>query len=329
MISAARFCRVATLDRAVGDGLRVPADRRERRPQIVRHAEQEAALEPPRRLELRGHAVERARQSRQLVVGVLAEVDARGEVAGRDPVCGLSHGGERSRQPPGEKECDDRGDGERQRPGEEEERARPPERLRLHLLGEDHDRRVPVHDVEWRGHERGPSLAAALLLPGEQRPGLEVPGAEARGQIGEAGLRRLVPEERGDALLDLARRGHLDDAHVAGAQRVGDDRPQVPAEPALGGRLPGGRVERTERGETLDGVAHRGRLLPQIVEGGVRRGLAEEPGCARRAQDEDAERDREHCDEEAGPETARGRLQRRLPGVGVTNPAGSRPRARS
>jgi hypothetical protein len=279
----------------------------------VRHAEQEAALESPRRLELRGHAVERARQSRQLVVGVLAEVDARREVAGRDPVCGLPHGGERSRQPPGEKERDDRGDGERQRPGEEEERPRPSERLRLDLLGEDHDRRVPVHDVERGGHERRASLPAALLLPGEERPGVEVPGAEARGQVGQAGLLRLVPEERGDALLDLACRGHLDDAHVPGAQGVGDDRPQVPAESALGGRLAGGRVERTERREALDGVAHGRRLLPQVVEGGLRRGLPKEPGRARRAQDEHAERDREHRDEETGAETACGRLQRRQP----------------
>ncbi len=189
----------------------------------MRHAEQEPALESSRCLELRGHAVERARQPGQLVVGVLAEVDASGEVSGRDAVGGLSHRSERSRQPPREIERDDPGDGERQRPGEEEERAGAAERLRLHLLGEDHDRRVPVHDVERRGHERGAALTPALLLAGKERPRVEIPGAEARGQVGEARLCRLVPEERRDALLHLTRRGHLHDTHVGGAQRVHDD----------------------------------------------------------------------------------------------------------
>ncbi len=305
--------RVATFDRAVGDRLGVPADRRERRPQIVRHAEQEPTLESPRRLELCRHAVECARQPRQLVVGVFAEVDSSGEVSGRDPVCGVSHRGERPRQPAREIERDDCGDGERQRSGEQEEGAGAAERLRLDLLGEDHDRRVPVHDVERRGHERGAAVTPALLLAGEERLCVEILGTEARGQVGETGLRPLVPEKRRDAFLHRTRRGHLHDAHVGGAQRVRDDRPQVPSQPALGGRLPGGGVERTERREALDGVAHRRRLRSQVVEGGIGGGLAEERSRAGRAEDEHAERDREHRDEQAGAEAACGRLQRRLP----------------
>src|SRR6266536_3921075 len=75
---------VAALDGAVGDGFRVTADRGERGPQVVGDAQEEPALEAPRRFELRGHTVQRARQPGQLVVGMAAEVDARRQVPARD-----------------------------------------------------------------------------------------------------------------------------------------------------------------------------------------------------------------------------------------------------
>ena len=54
--------RVHALDGAVGDGLGVAADRRERRAQVVRHAEQERALVAARDVEVVGHRVDRVRR---------------------------------------------------------------------------------------------------------------------------------------------------------------------------------------------------------------------------------------------------------------------------
>ena len=60
--------RVHALDGAVGDRLRVAADRRERRAEVVRHAEQERALVPAGDVEVVGHRVDRVGEAGELVV---------------------------------------------------------------------------------------------------------------------------------------------------------------------------------------------------------------------------------------------------------------------
>ena len=76
--------RVRALDRAVGDRLGVAADRRERRAQVVRHAQQERALVPLRLVELGGHRVDRVREAAELVVAHVGLVDPGREVAAGD-----------------------------------------------------------------------------------------------------------------------------------------------------------------------------------------------------------------------------------------------------
>ena len=60
--------RVPTLDRAVGDRLGVPADRGERRAQVVRHAQQEGSLVAARHVEVVGHRVDGEGEAGELVV---------------------------------------------------------------------------------------------------------------------------------------------------------------------------------------------------------------------------------------------------------------------
>ena len=68
MTSAARIRASIALDRAVGDRLRVAADRRQRRAQVVRDAEQEGALVAPGDVEVARHRVDRVGQAAELVV---------------------------------------------------------------------------------------------------------------------------------------------------------------------------------------------------------------------------------------------------------------------
>ena len=71
MIVAARLRSVGigVVERAVGERLRVPADRREGRAQIVRDREQERVLAAACLLELRRHRVQRVGERGELVVG--------------------------------------------------------------------------------------------------------------------------------------------------------------------------------------------------------------------------------------------------------------------
>ncbi len=119
MTSAARMRASIALDGAVGDRLGVAADRRERRAQVVRHAEQERALVPARDVEVAGHRVDRVGEAGELVVVHVGGVDPRGEVAAGDRARGGLHGRERAGHAPGEVGGDERGDAERDRGGAE------------------------------------------------------------------------------------------------------------------------------------------------------------------------------------------------------------------
>ena len=85
---------------AVGDGLGVPADRRERGAQIVAHRQQELLLEGPRPFERARHLVHVARQLIELVAATAAHRQPRGQLARGD--AGRRSRGrlDRSRDPP-------------------------------------------------------------------------------------------------------------------------------------------------------------------------------------------------------------------------------------
>ncbi len=166
---------------AMGERFRVAADRRERRAQVVRHAEEKCAFESTSRFQLLGHVVDALAQVDELVTLTARHAGASGQVAARDAVRGRFHGRQWTGHPPSKDEGHDHRGDERHRPGEEKERARSTERVLVELLCEDEHGRVgiPRKRLQRLGDVREITRDARLLGVLQQAGCIEVTGVEA------------------------------------------------------------------------------------------------------------------------------------------------------
>ena len=168
--SAARMRASLALDGAVGDRFGVAADRGERRAQVVRHGEQERALEPTRDVERVGHGVDRVRQARRARRRGrrwCRPAPTKSPPAMR-PGGGL-HGRERAGHAAGQVRGDQGGDPERDGGGAEHRQAAAAERAGVHVLGEHEHRRGVADRRERLGDEHRVAVAPVLRVAREQR----------------------------------------------------------------------------------------------------------------------------------------------------------------
>ena len=106
---------VGVVERAVGERFGVAADRRERRPEVVRDREQERALTSTRLLELGRHLVERGRRARRAPVGAGRDVGPARQVARRELPRGPLDLPDGPGEPPREPDGHDRGEEQHER----------------------------------------------------------------------------------------------------------------------------------------------------------------------------------------------------------------------
>ena len=195
---------VLALDGAVGDRLGVAADRRQRRAQVVRHAEQERALVPAGDVEVGGHRVDRLRQAGQLVVVDVGRCRPRAE---RSPPAmragGGLHGRERAGHAARQVGGDERGDPERDGGGAEHRQAAAAEGPGVHVFGE-HQHRCDRTDRRQRLGRRtrccrrarsGSSPRAAPWCRG-RRPSPRRAGSASHAAAAEQAAERLLRRRR-------------------------------------------------------------------------------------------------------------------------------------
>ena len=289
------------VDGAVEDRLRVATNRRERRAEVVRHAQQESPLVPPRSVEPFCHRVDRLGQAAELVVGNVLRVDPRRQVAGRDPPGGGFHRREWAGHAAREVGRDEGGDDEREDRGTEHESAAVTEGPAVHLVGEHDHRRELVHLRERLGLEHGVAVAPLLRVARLECGDVEVVLADAIRQRDRA---LVDAEQAAEELAHVAVGIDRDDGSVGHAQRglhESADPPDLPA-PCRGvvGRARG----RQERDELVELVGDDGSVLRERAASGVGGRAARKSRGHRGRHHERAECDRDHRDQEARAETA-------------------------
>ncbi len=295
-----RLLRVGA-DRAVGHRLRVPADRGERCAEVVRHAQDERPLHPAGVLELRRHRVQGPGQVRELIVRMAAEIDARGQVAGRDRPGGLAHGLERPGEAAGEEHRNDDRDPDRHERGDEEEAAGLAGRVLVDLLREEEDRRAARARRERLRDEDDAVAPTGLPLAGEQGLRVEITDAQSVRELQERRVLRLCEHdvaEPDDPVGHLPLGGDGDHAAVGDPEGGDDEAAESPSvgAPRLAGPQP--ETQRLELGGDLGG------LVLELLLRGVGRAAPGEAVRGDRGDRQHADRDPGHREDEPGPQRA-------------------------
>ena len=289
------------VDGAVEDRLGVATDRRERRAEVVRHAQEERPLVAPRSVELLGHRVDRLGQAAELVVGDVLRVDPRRQVARRDPPGGGLHRREWTGHAASEVGGDECSHDEREDRSTEHGPAAVAERPAVHLLGEHDHRRELVHLGERLGLEDGAAVAPLLGLARLERGDVEVVRAHA---VRQRDVALADAQQAAEELAHVAVGIDRNDGPVGHAQcglhEVTDAADLTAARSGVVGGTRGGQ----ERDQLVELIGDDGGVLRERAARRVGGRAAREPRSDGGRHHERAERDRDHRDEEPRAETA-------------------------
>ena len=316
--------RVHSLDGAVGDRLRVAADRRQRRAQVVRHAEQERALVAPRHVEVIRHRVDRVREAGELVVAHVRRVDARGEVAAGDRPRGRLHRRQRAGHPAGEVGGDERGDPQRDGAAAPSTASPLPPNGRLFTSSASTTTGVvPLTAGEGAGDEHGVAVATLLRVAREQGLGVEVVDGDARrerGRVAGAAEQSCPPPPRPRRSASMATIAPFDARSVVFTRSRRRRSWRRPATVPTDARAEGS----CSMSESNSGPTTSARSLHVVAR--VRDLGATGEACGhRRGEEEHTERDRHHGDDEAGAQPPAAGGSRR-PSPAGASPGRRRPR---